>query len=289
MLLDKGLCLPSNFSHEGFSFTWTAPNSSIHRGDFVAIPCAWFPSVVRSFKPQDFDNLLGADDHSPVALHLRDSFVGCRQEVRYAWPRPSPLSLADPDKVRYFSLLLQQFDTPSFCTPVDIHYKQIVEYYHWAASKAFPGKRSGCRTQCHSDVTWSTLMLRKKVMATYKTFYQQLLHADPESVKSLKSIIGLLMDAAHVVGDIGPHAPRIAHIASMLHMPLLDPDWAKGIDLRPLLKEARKLLLGTIAISARNDKTLSSNRKPHIPSTSRPPPPTSGKQCTLSSSSAGAR
>ena len=169
MLLDKGLCSPSTFAHSGSSFTWTAPNSSTHRGDFVAIPCAWFPSVVRSFKPDDFYNLLGADDHSPVALHLRDCFGGCRQEGRCAWPRPSPTSLADPDKVRYFSLLLQQFDTPSFCTPVDTHYKQTVEYYHWAASMAFPGKRSGCRTLYYSDVTWSIVVLRKKVTANHWT------------------------------------------------------------------------------------------------------------------------
>lgn len=253
---DSCLCIPSTFFHDGPSTTWRAPNGSEHRGDYVAVPTAWFPCVQRSFPVFDFDNLAGVDDHVPIALQIAARFESKDTHKRDAWPRPSPAALRNRAHLDYFVLLLQQYNSPDFSVSVDDHYKFVVDYFHWAASLAFPDSRAKCRRQYFSDHTWNIVLARKHITKTFKKFIYQRSSAVTASLDTLKKIIhyGYTTVDLIVAHQLGPAAEELRHIANMLQIPLQDADAFVDFDPYAVNKSIRTVLLKTIATSARQDK-----------------------------------
>jgi hypothetical protein len=78
---DLELCIPSTFHAEGEGWTWQNEVAGRHRIDFVLVPVAWLPAVVKAWVSEDV--CLAIEDRMDHRMAVIELSVG-------VGPQPAP-------------------------------------------------------------------------------------------------------------------------------------------------------------------------------------------------------
>ena len=171
-LTDYSMWIPSTFDgiHSGNDYTWTHPNGSTSRIDFLAIPQLWKSQKISS----KVNYALSANgllhDHHAVELSIQGHTTLNFSSTKSCGRKCHKIDFEDPQAI--FKLKQNLKRTPSFAWDLDVHrHYEGLNRYIWKTSKKLTTKDSKPRKDYLSPETWN-LVLDKK-LAKQEVFAQQ--------------------------------------------------------------------------------------------------------------------
>ena len=163
-MMEHDLFAPSTFAefHEGPSHTWTAPEGSKHRLDFVLLPNKWKSHQIRSFVQYEVDLCTVRDDHDVAAVEIQmEAAISLRHHTRKH--RIDTRLCQDPSARRKFLDFLAQ--PPQIDWSVGGLHAEILTRWLQQGTQCFQPVKPLPRQRYMSDKTWQIAQVRKKLRA----------------------------------------------------------------------------------------------------------------------------
>ena len=128
-LLDNGFAVPSTLvdNDNPAQHTWTSPQGTMHRIDYVVLPKHWIPSVSACRALDDIELLAKGTDHRPTMVTVTVSTQPTSSTRQWQAFRPEYRSLQDKEARLIFVRELRASPPIPWSTPIDEHYNLVVE------------------------------------------------------------------------------------------------------------------------------------------------------------------
>ena len=161
-MMEYDLFAPSTFAefHTGPPHTWTAPEGSKHRLDFVLLPMKWRSHQIRSFVQYEVDLCTVRSDHEVVAVEIRmASAQSQRSHIRRH--RIDTRMCEDPSAKRKFLDFLSKPPQIDWSVGVGLHAEMLTQWLQQGTKACFQPSKPLPRQRYMSNQTWQIVQVRK--------------------------------------------------------------------------------------------------------------------------------